>query len=83
VSLSLARKASERQQARIKLENAANDPARTTMDQVLEAMDRQGHIGRIEAFPTPDERREAMELQKELTKEARAIRDFNLPWSGT
>lgn len=33
--------------------------------------------------PSPEEKEEAMELQKELTKEARAIRDFNLGVSGT
>lgn len=47
----LALKASTRQQAAFKELNAANDPARTTMDQVIESMERDGHVGRIEASP--------------------------------
>lgn len=63
-------KASTRQQAAYKALNAANDPARTTFDDVLAAMDR-CHLGRIDAKPaevkqtcTPEEIDQALHADK-------------------
>lgn len=78
----LALKASTRQQAAYKQLNAANDPARTTFDAVMAALDRQ-HLGRVvadggcvEQTCTPEEIDMAMHQRKldDPNREAEARR---------
>lgn len=73
MNLSTIRKASERQQAAFKVQNAANDPARTSFDDIDRMLD-ECHLGRkvrakdgtATQRATPEELEEAKRLQREF-----------------